>query len=73
MGVNVIALIDKKMSEGVLPLSKIQSLDYDKVVVSVLNSDMISEMITALEDEGIKKNKISVIDVKKLKTGYLDK
>ena len=72
-GVNVIALIDKKLSEGVLPLSKIQSLDYDKVVVSVLNSDMISEMITALEDEGIKKNRISVIDVKKLKTGYLDK
>ncbi len=70
LGMSVVGLIDRNVSEGVLPLKKIKELNFDKIIISVLNFDMISDIKRSLCDEGIDEKQISTIDVKKIIEKY---
>lgn len=61
-GMNIVAITDRNLSEGVVSIEQLKNIDFDRIVIAVLKSNLAEEIQSMLNEYGYE-GKLSVIDV----------
>ena len=62
-GANIVAVVDQNVSEGIIPIGKLKELEFDKVLIAVLKSNLVFEITDLLKENGVAESVISTIEI----------
>lgn len=66
LGVNIVATVDQNAIGEVESVEEIATMEFDKVIIAVLKSNLAREMLRTLERLSVDKVKIQIVNVDKL-------
>ncbi len=61
-GMIVVAVVDQNVVEGIVPVEDIRSIEFDRVIIAVLKSNLVREIRKKLRENGVRDEMISTIE-----------
>ena len=63
IGMDIVAVIDQNMGEGIAAIERIKELEFDKVIIAVLKSNLVNEIRKTLEQYNVTEDIIATVTI----------
>lgn len=64
---NIIGIVDQNSGDGVFEISELQDLEFDKIIIAILNYSMVMQVIEKIVMNNVPRSKIACIDSEEIR------